>query len=108
MSYAAGAASVSMGWDWPIGWAGHGHGAYVQQATGNGIFKDNILYDGLGYCQIYGSSGSDFLDSTVDGNCFAQDGVVMGGLSDFLMTGSGERDRRGSGTLWTSDTTWQP
>lgn len=90
LSYASGAATVDMSWDWTPLTHGYGHGIYAQENVGGKLISDNIFYDQVGdnCIQCYGTSGSDFLGSSVTGNAFVGDGVIFGGLSSFDLTGS--------------------
>ncbi len=96
MSYAAGAASVNMGWDWTPGIDYHGHGIYCNEITGPGkLLSDNIIYDQLGdnCIQAYGSSASAFKNSTVVGNLMVFKGLVLGGGGGgFLLTNTTAHD----------------
>ena len=87
MSYAAGAASVDMSWNWTPDYYGHGHGMYVQEMTGGKLIGDNLVYDQVAYAaQFYGTSGSGFIDSNIEGNLFVRSGLILGGLSGFVLT----------------------
>ena len=94
MSYAAGAATVNMGWTWTLPWYGHGHGMYMQAATAGQIVGDNIVYDQIGDCtvQAYGSSSANFIGVDMQGNAFVSDQKQYDPRRPFRFLDDGHRD----------------
>jgi hypothetical protein len=77
------------GWDAPD--RGHGHGIYAQNLAGTGskLIKHNIMFEPFGNnLDVYGSSASAFVNSTVQENVWFRGDSLLGGNSGFDLGGS--------------------